>query len=85
MEAEVGKGYKSIKSIKSDYVEHSIVKGDSLPIRRTDKGRIYGRIPTIDGGPRPKRVASKYPCPKYYALLYLQMAYIVSTLYTTLL
>ena len=82
MEVEVEKGHKSIKS---DYIEHPIVKGDSPPIRRIDKGRIYGRISTTDRGPRPKCVASEYPRPKYYAILYLRIAYIVSTLYTTLL
>ena len=66
-------------------MEHPIVKGDSPPIRRIDEGRIYGRIPTTDGGPRPKRIASEYLCPKYYAILYLRIAYIVNTLYTTLL
>ena len=66
-------------------MEHPIVKGDSPPIRRIDEGRIYGRIPTTDGGPRPKYVASKHLYPKYYAILYLRIAYIVSILYTTLL
>ena len=85
MEAEVGKGRESIKSTKSDYVKHSMVKGDSPPIRRIDEGRIHGRVPTTDGGPRPKYVASEHLCPKYHAILYLRMAYIVSTPYTTLL
>ena len=39
----------------------------------------------MDGGPRPKCMASKHLCPKYYAILYLRMAYTVSTPYTTLL
>ena len=52
---------------------------------RIDKGRIYSRFPTTDRGPKPKRIASKYLYPKYYAILYLRIAYIVSTLYTTLL
>ena len=62
-----------------------MVEGDFPPIRRTDEGRIHGRIPTMDGGPRPKCMASKHPCPKYYAILHLRMAYTVNTLYTTLL
>ena len=70
------------KSTKSNHVEHPMVEGDSPPIRRTDKGRIYGRIPTTD---RPKRIASKHPRPKYYAILYLRIAYTVSTPCTTLL
>ena len=82
MEAALGKGRESKKS---NYVEHPIVKDDSPPIRRTDEGRIYGRIPTTDGGPRPKYIASKHPRPEYYATLYLRMAYTVSTPYTTLL
>ena len=70
---------------KSNHVEHPMGEADSPPIRRTDEGRIYGRIPTTDGGPRPKCMASKHLYPKYYAILYLRIAYIVSTLYTTLL
>ena len=62
-----------------------MVEGDSPPIRRTDEGRIHSHIPTTDGGPRPKCMASKHPCPKYHATLYLRMAYTVSTLRTTLL
>ena len=76
---------KGRESKKSNYVEHPIVKGDSPPIQRTDEGRIYSRIPTMDGGPRPKYMANKHPCPKYYAILHLRMAHIVSTPYTTLL
>ena len=60
-------------------------EGDSPPIRRIDESRIYGRFPIIDGGPRPKRIVSERLYPKYYAILYLRIAYIVSTLYTTLL
>ena len=60
-------------------------EGDSPPVRRTDEGRIYGCFPTTDGGPRPKRMASEHPCPKYHATLYLRMAYTVSTPRTTLL
>ena len=82
MEAALGKGRESTKS---NYVEHPIGEGDSPPIRRIDEGRIYGCFPTTDGGPRPKRIASKYLCPKYHAILYLRMAYIVSTPRTTLL
>ena len=76
---------KNRKNKKSNYIEHPIIKGNSPPIQRTDKGRIYSRISTTDGGPRPKCMASKYPRPKYYATLHLWMAYTVSTLYTTLL
>ena len=73
------------ESIKSNYVEYPIGKGDSPPIRRIDEGRIYGRFPTTDGGPRPKRIANKHLYPKYHATLYLRIAYIVSTPRTTLL
>ena len=82
MEAALGKGRESTKS---NYVEHPMGEGDSPPVRRTDEGRIYGRFPTTDGGPRPKRMASEHPCPKYHATLYLRMAYTVSTPRTTLL
>ena len=73
------------ESAKSSYVEHPIVKGDSPLIRRTDEGRIYSSVSTIDRDPRPKRMASKHLYPKYYTILYLRIAYIVSTLYITLL
>ena len=73
------------ESAKSNHVEHPMVEGDSPPIRRTDEGRIYGRIPTTDGGPRPKCMASKHPCPEYHATLHLRMAHTVSTPHTTLL
>ena len=73
------------ESAKSNYVEHPIGEVDFPPIRRTNKGRIYGRISTTDRDPRAKRMASKYPCSKYYTILHLRMAYTVSALYNTLL
>ena len=76
---------KGRESKKSNYIEHPMVKGNSPSIQRTDEGRIYSHILTMDGGLRPKCMASKYLCPKYHAILHLWMAYIVSTLYTTLL
>ena len=82
MEAALGKGRESKKS---NYMEYPMVEGDSPPIQRIDEGRIYSRISTTDGGPRPKCMASKHLCPKYHATLHLWMAYIVSTPYTTLL
>ena len=39
----------------------------------------------MDGGPRPKCMAYKYLCPKYHTLMYIRMAYSVSTPYTTIL
>ena len=66
MEAALGKGRESIKS---NYVEHPIGEGNSPPIRRIDKGRIYSCFPTINRGPRPKYVASKHLYPKYYAII----------------
>ena len=73
------------ENIRRSHMEHPIVNTDSPPIRRTNKGRIYSSLPTADGGPRPKRIAYKYLCPKYYTLIYMRMAYSVSTLYTTIL
>ena len=66
-------------------MEYPIVEADSPPIRRTDKGRIYGRLPTTDRGPRTKRMAYKYLRPEYYTILYLRIAYTVSTLRNTFL
>jgi hypothetical protein len=73
------------ESIESNYVGHPIVKADSPPIQRIDKGGSYGRLPSTDRGPRTKRMASKHPHPKYYTILYLRVAYIVSSLRFTLL
>ena len=76
---------KGRESAKSNYVEHPIVKADSPPIRRIDEGRIYGRISTTDRNPRAKYIASKYLRSKYYTILHLRIAYIVSTPHITLL
>ena len=40
---------------------------------------------TIDRGLRPKCIAHKHPCPKYYTLMHMRIAYSVSTPYTTIL
>ena len=66
-------------------MEHPIVDADSPPIQRTNEGRIYSCLPTTDGGPRPKRMARKYLCLKYYTLMHMRMAYSVSTPYITIL
>ena len=73
------------ESIKSNYIEHPIVKGDSPPIQKTDKGRIYNYIFTSDGDLRAKCIASKHLCTKYYTILLLRMAYAVSTPCNTIL
>ena len=73
------------ESAKSNHIEHPIVKGDSPPIQRTDKGRIHSCIFTLDGDPRAKHIASKYLYAKYYTILLLRMAHAVSTLYNTIL
>ena len=66
-------------------MEYPIGEGNSPPIKRIDEGKIYNRFFTIDGDLRPKYIVSKYLCPKYYAILYLQMAYTVNTPRATLL
>ena len=73
------------KNIRRSYIEHPIVNANSPSIRRTNKGRIYSSLPTTDGGPRPKRMARKHLCPKYYTPIYIRMAYLVSTPHTTIL
>ena len=62
-----------------------MVDADSPPIQRTNEGRIYSCLFTIDGGLRPKCMAYKHPRPKYHTLMYMRMAYSVSTPYTTIL
>ena len=73
------------KSAKSNHMEHPIDNSDSPPIQRTVEGRVYGRLPTIDKDFRTKYIANKYPYPANYTILYMQMAYINSTLCATLL
>ena len=73
------------ESTKSNYIEHPIVKGNSPPIQRIDKGRIHSCIFTLDGDPRAKCMANKHLCAKYYTILLLRMAYAVSTPYNTIL
>ena len=82
MEAAIEGGSENIRR---SYIEHPIGDTDSPPIRRTNEGGIYSRVPTTDGGPRPKYIARKYLYPKYYTLIYVRMIYSVSTLYTTIL
>ena len=49
------------------------------PIRRTDKGRVYSRLPAINRDHRPKCMASKHLYTKYHTAMYVWMAYTVST------
>ena len=60
-------------------------EGNSLPVQRTDKGRIYSHFFTIDGGLRPKYIVNKHLYFKYYTILYLRIVYTVNILYTTFL
>ena len=73
------------ESIKSNYIEHPIVKGDFPPIQRIDEGRIHSCISTLNRDLRAKYIASKHLYTKYYTILLLWMAYAVSTLYNTIL
>ena len=73
------------KNTRRNYIEYPVVNTNSSPIRRTNEGRIYSRLPTTDGGPRSKYIARKYLYSKYYTLIYVRMAYLVSTLYTIIL
>ena len=73
------------KSIKCSYIKYPIANADSPSIQRTNKGRIYSCLPITDGGLRPKCMARKHLCPKYYTSMHMRMAYSVSTPYTTIL
>ena len=73
------------ENIKYSHMEYPMVNVDSPPIQRTNEGRIYSRLPTMDGGPRPKCMACKYLRPKYHTLMHMRMAYSVNTPYTTIL
>ena len=76
---------KGGESAESNHVEHPMDDSDSPPIQRTVEGRVYGRLPTMDRDFRTKYIANKYPCPANYTILYMRMAYINNTPYTTLL
>ena len=71
--------------VKSNYMEYPIGEADFPSIQKTDKGRIYSRISTIDRDFRAKCIANKYLYTKYYTILHLWMAYTVNTLCNTLL
>ena len=73
------------ESAKSNHIEHPIDDSDSPLIQKIVKGKVYGRLFTIDGDFRTKCIANKYLYPTNYTILYVQMAYINSTLYITLL
>ena len=73
------------ESTKSNHIEHPMVEGNSPPIQRTDEGRIYNCIFTLNGDSRAKYIANKHLYTKYYTILLLRMAYAVSTLYNTIL
>ena len=73
------------ESTRRSHMEHPMVDADSPPIQRINEGRIYSCFLTIDKSPRPKCMAYKHLCPKYYTLMHMRMAYSVSTLYTTIL
>ena len=59
------------ENTKSNYIEYPIVKGDSPPIQKTDKGKIHSYIFTLNRDFRAKYMASKYLCTKYYTILLL--------------
>ena len=73
------------KSTESNHIKHPIDDSDFLSIQRTVKGRVYGRLSTTDRDFRTKRIANKHLYPANYTILYMQMAYINSILYITLL
>ena len=73
------------ESTESNHIEHPMDDSDSPPIQRTVEGRVYGRLSTTDRDSRIKCMASKHLYPANYTILYMRMAYINSTLYTTLL
>ena len=73
------------KSAESNHMEHPMDDSDFPPIQMTVKGRVYGRLSTMDRDFRTKYIASKYLYPINYTILYVRMAYINSTPYATLL
>ena len=73
------------ESAESNDIEHPIDDSNSPSIQRTVEGRVYSRLPTMDRDPRTKYMASKYPYPTNYTILYVRMAYTNSTIYATLL
>ena len=59
------------ESAKGNYIKYPIVKGNSPLIQKTDEGRIYSHISTIDRDPRAKYITSKHLYTKYYTILLL--------------
>ena len=76
MEAAMEEGGESAES---NHMEHPMDDSDFPPIQMTVKGRVYGRLSTMDRDFRTKRIASKYLYPANYTILYMWMAYINST------
>ena len=76
---------KGGESAESNHIKHPIDNSDSPPIQRTVKGRVYSHLFTINRDPRTKYIANKHLYPINYTILYMRIAYINNTLYTTLL
>ena len=73
------------ESAESNYIKHPMDDSDSPPIQRTVKGRVYGRLSTMDRDFRTKCMASEHLYPANYTILYVQMVYINSIPCVTLL
>ena len=73
------------KSVESNHIEHPMDDSNSPSIQRTVEGRVYSCLFIMDRDSRTKCIANKYLYPINYTTLYVQMAYINSTLYITLL
>ena len=67
------------KNTRHSHLEHPINNTNNPLIQKTDKGRIYSCVFIINKGYRPKCMANKHPCPKYYTAIYIWIVYIVST------
>ena len=73
------------ESVESNPMEHPIDNSDSPPIQKIVEGRVYGYLFTIDRDFRTIYIVSKHLYPANYTILYMQMAYINSIIYITLL
>jgi len=64
--------------MKHGHLEHFIDNTNNPPIQKTDKSKVYSCIFIIDRGYRPKYMASKHLCPKYYIVMYMWMAHTIN-------
>ena len=67
------------KNIKCSHLKHPINDTNNPPIQKTDKGKVYSCVFTMDKSHRPKCMASKHPCSKHYTIIVTDYQYHTKT------